>query len=426
MSQSTLKILVPLEHPDMEGGLVRFAAAMAQTRGGEMHLTHILEDGESSETAESLLQQATAVATDQGATAIPHIVRGPNVTKGIQEAVTQWDCNMMIMGWYRSVDKLSVLAAQNRDLAKEVRLDTLILKERDLGKAKRILVPSGGGSHALTGVQIGYELAQLWDSELEVLRIARDRRCNPDDPILQRYCEQLREESNLQLSLLNIDTPTTILPASDVVSTVVERASSDDLVILGASNEWRQDEYLAGSIPDEITNKASCSVLMVRSTLPNRPSLTDIFWVNTIRLDLRSKSKWEAVETLVDALVDEKQVPASQQQMVLETAMARERETSTAIGHEIAVPHARIPNLPGVIGCLGICPEGIDFEGPYAEPVRFVFLLLTPQQNYRSYIPVLAQIATLMRPDETRQEFLRCQTPTEVTALIRRQDAAAH
>ena len=70
--------------------------------------------------------------------------------------------------------------------------------------------------------------------------------------------------------------------------------------------------------------------------------------------------------------------------------------------------------------------EGVDFEGPYREPVRFVFLLLTPQQNYRSYIPVLAQIATLMRPDDTRQQFLQCQTPTEVTALIRQQDNVAH
>ena len=165
---------------------------------------------------------------------------------------------------------------------------------------------------------------------------------------------------------------------------------------------------------------------MVRSTLPNRPSLSDIFWANTIRLDLRPKTRWQAVEALVDALVDEKQVPASQHQMVLETALAREKETSTSIGHEIAVPHARIPNLPGVIGCMGICPEGVDFEGPYREPVRFVFLLLTPQQNYRSYIPVLAQIATLMRPDDTRQQFLQCQTPTEVTALIRQQDNVAH
>ena len=111
---------------------------------------------------------------------------------------------------------------------------------------------------------------------------------------------------------------------------------------------------------------------------------------------------------------------------IRETALAREKETSTSIGHEIAVPHARIPNLPGVIGCMGICPEGVDFEGPYREPVRFVFLLLTPQQNYRSYIPVLAQIATLMRPDDTRQQFLQCQTPTEVTALIRQQDNVAH
>ena len=422
MTPSKLKILVPLALANLEEGLVRFAASMALTREGEIHLTHILQDGESSDVADSLLRKATEVATAEGATAIPHVIRVPNVTKGIQAAVAQWDCNMMIMGWYRGVDKLSAVASQSRTLAKEVRLETLILKERNMGPAKRILVLSGGGSHALTGIQTGYELSQLWGADMEILRVVRDSHCNPDDLILQRYCEQLRQESNLQLSLLGIDLPTTVLPAADVVSTIADRAGPDDLVILGASNEWRQEEYLAGSIPDEITNKVSCSVLIARSTLSNRPSLSDIFWANTIRLSLRPKNKWEAIETLVDALVEEKQVPSSQHQLVLDTAIKRERETSTAIGHEIAVPHARIPDLPGVIGCLGICPEGVDFEGTYPEAVRFVFLLLTPQQNYRSYIPVLAKIATLMRPNETRKRFLDCQTPTDVTSLIRSHD----
>ena len=38
------------------------------------------------------------------------------------------------------------------------------------------------------------------------------------------------------------------------------------------------------------------------------------------------------------------------------------------------------------------------------------FLLLTPQQNYRSYIPVLAQIASLVRNDSMQEALLNAQT----------------
>ena len=70
----------------------------------------------------------------------------------------------------------------------------------------------------------------------------------------------------------------------------------------------------------------------------------------------------------------------------------------------------------------GVEVEGVDFEGVYDEPVRCIFLLLTPQQNYLSYIPVLAQIATFMNVDAARADVLRCQTPSEVTALIKQQE----
>ena len=76
--------------------------------------------------------------------------------------------------------------------------------------------------------------------------------------------------------------------------------------------------------------------------------------------------------------------------------------------------------MEGIIGCLGICRQGIDFEGPTPEPVHFIFLLLTPEQNYRSYIPILAQIATLMHADTTHRDMLASQTPAEITAVLKR------
>ena len=57
--------------------------------------------------------------------------------------------------------------------------------------------------------------------------------------------------------------------------------------------------------------------------------------------------------------------------------------------------------------------------GAGGDPVRYLFLLLTPEENYRSYIPILAQIATLMHSDEIRASFLRCETPSELVAAIK-------
>jgi mannitol/fructose-specific phosphotransferase system IIA component (Ntr-type)/nucleotide-binding universal stress UspA family protein len=424
MAYSKLNILVPLEDPGAEEALVRFAATLAQTRKGELHLTHIVTPEETRSRNGQQLQSAAALAAEYGVRAIPHLLEFQSVTQGIQETVRRWKCNMMVMGWYHKVEKDAILAAQNRALTKAIGVDTLIFKDRNSFPFQRLLVPSGGGSNALMGIQIASELARDWNIPIEILRVVRNPLGRSNDPILQRYCTQLLEGAKLQLELLGVEAPIRILLGKDVATSVAEHTQEGDLVVLGASNDWRQEEHLAGSIPDEIANQVPTSVLMVRSLTPNKSNLSQIFWENTIRLNLHPKDKWDAITQMVDALVEERQVPSSERQNVLDLALERERESSTSLGHETAIPHAPIPDLPGIIGCLGICPDGVDFGGIYDDPVRCIFLLLTPQQNYLSYIPVLAQIATFMKPDPTRAAVLRCQTPSEVTSLIKQQENA--
>ena len=422
MASSELRILVPLESPSEEQALTQFAANLAQTRNGELHLTHIATPQDSPPDANQQLERVAELAKAEGVATETHIVESDDVTTGIQETLKTRNCNMIVMGWYHAVERDAILAAQNRALTKATNVDTLIFKHRDTPPIKRILVPTGGGNNALMGIQLASELARLWQVPIEIVRVARDLRHRADDPILKRYCEQLQEGTKLQLELLGVDAPVQVQHADDVVESIVKHARETDLLVLGASNDWIQEDHLAGSIPDEIANKVLGSVLMVRSLTPNRLRLSSIFWENTIRLDLQPTDKWDAITQMVDALVDERQVPASQRDNVLKRALERERKSSTALGHETAIPHAPIPDLPNIIGCLGICPQGVNFEGLYADPVRCIFLLLTPQQNYLSYIPLLAQIATFMKVDENRNAVLQCQTPSEVVSLIRHQE----
>ena len=422
MTYSKLRILVPLDDPGAEMPLIRFAAALAQTRKGELHLTHIITPNEAQPWNDKHLQWLADLVAEYGVNAKFHLVEFQSVTQGIQETARRLKCNMMVMGWYHEVVKDAILAAQNRALTKAIGIDTLIFKDRNSFPFKRLLVPSGGGSNSLMGIQLASELARGWHIPIEILRVARAPQGQYNALLLQRYCTQLFEGTKLQLELLGVDAPIHILPGKDVVTSIVKHIREGDLVVLGASNDWRQEEHLAGSIPDEIANQVPTSVLMVRSLTPDKSNLSQIFWENTIRLDLHPKNKWDAITQMVDALVEERQVPASERQNVLELALERERKSSTALGHETAIPHAPIPNLPGIIGCLGICPDGVDFGGIYDDPVRCIFLLLTPQKNYLSYIPVLAQIATFIKQDTTRLAVLNCQTPSEITSLIKQQE----
>jgi nucleotide-binding universal stress UspA family protein len=49
--------------------------------------------------------------------------------------------------------------------------------------------------------------------------------------------------------------------------TAFKDSHSQDLIIIGASHEWRIRNVLFGSIPDIVADYADCSVLMVRRHL---------------------------------------------------------------------------------------------------------------------------------------------------------------
>ncbi|MBI93635.1 MAG: hypothetical protein CME05_10590 [Gemmatimonadaceae bacterium] len=426
MPKSAVRILVAIEDPAAEDSLVRLAASLANEPWGELHLTHVVTPDEPDRPdAQTQLARAAQIAVDLGVGAIPHVVHGPSVTQVIGEALQRWNCDILLMGWYGAVDRDTILSANNRALTKALDVDTLIFKDKGLDRVDRVLVPTGGGAHSLMGIEVAHGISQAWDVDMQVTRVARDHECRKGDPLLERYRKQVSDDLRLQLRLLNLDPPFEVIPAKDVVSPIVERAREDDLLVVGAANDWREEGFLAGSIPDEMAYRAPCSVLTVRSRAPSTYRLSSIFWEHTIRLDLHPRDKWEAIDQMVEILVEEKQVPSSQRDNVLEAARSRESKSSTSIGHETAIPHAPLPDLPGIIGALGICPQGVNFDGMSGDVVRYIFLLLTPQQNYRSYIPVLGQIAQLMHTDETRSAFLHCQTPSDLTALIKQREVAA-
>jgi Kef-type K+ transport system membrane component KefB len=111
---------------------------------------------------------------------------------------------------------------------------------------------------------------------------------------------------------------------------------------------------------------------------------------------------------------------------VAEAVLLRERLMSTALGNEIAVPHARLDALKRPVLAVGHSREGIDFDSPDGRPVRLVFLLLTPDQDMGTQIQIMGQIARLFQHESAREfvyasdsvDVLRAHVKAETTPLV--------
>ena len=66
------------------------------------------------------------------------------------------------------------------------------------------------------------------------------------------------------------------------------------------------------------------------------------------------------------------------------------------IGEGIAIPHARVPGLPKLIGYFARLAAPVDYDALDDAPVDLVFLLLAPEAESTAQLKALARIARLL------------------------------
>ncbi|OGG56483.1 MAG: hypothetical protein A3F84_15755 [Candidatus Handelsmanbacteria bacterium RIFCSPLOWO2_12_FULL_64_10] len=97
----------------------------------------------------------------------------------------------------------------------------------------------------------------------------------------------------------------------------------------------------------------------------------------------------------------------------------RERLFPSALGHGVAVPHAYSRALSSRLCAIAQIPDGVDFEAPDGEPVRLVFLLLSPSGDPEGHLATLAEIARIAGDREMRARLMAASHPSELLTIVR-------
>jgi len=138
-----------------------------------------------------------------------------------------------------------------------------------------------------------------------------------------------------------------------------------------------------------------------------------------VLLDSVSGSKAAIIAEILEVLHS---VDADQAMAVI---MEREKLGSTGIGHGIAIPHGRLPELDAPITALIRHAGGIDFDAIDGQPVHIVVILLAPANEDRSHLELLAGLARALQQESVRRAVMEATTAEEVSALFTVQTTSA-
>jgi PTS system fructose-specific IIA component/PTS system nitrogen regulatory IIA component len=131
--------------------------------------------------------------------------------------------------------------------------------------------------------------------------------------------------------------------------------------------------------------------------------LVDYVCKEAVCTKLEAADRDAAIRALLERLVAGKAIAEDAVEPAMAALLKREQLGSTAIGKGVAVPHARMESLDGIVVGVGYCGSGIEFNALDGGPVSHVFLVLGSDDSKEDYVAVMQRISKLVQNDD----FLR-------------------
>lgn len=149
--------------------------------------------------------------------------------------------------------------------------------------------------------------------------------------------------------------------------------------------------------------------------------ITDLLKAEGIGLGVKVSSKRDAIDTLV-ALHDKcgnlKDVAAYK-----EGILKREEMGTTAIGMEVAIPHAKSEAVKAPALAAITVPDGVDYESPDGAPCKLIFMIAATMDG-DVHLEVLARLMQMLMHEDFTSKLKAAKTPKEFLDIIDRQESA--
>jgi len=132
--------------------------------------------------------------------------------------------------------------------------------------------------------------------------------------------------------------------------------------------------------------------------------------------ELQAKEKVRAIEELLDVLLKEKLI--KNKKVILTRLIDREQLESTAIGDQVALPHARVDTGGQIAIAVGRSGKGIDFDSVDKKKVNLIVLVVWNPTLPGLFNHLFAGLARFLRKPEYRQRLFEAKNKNELVKVL--------
>ena len=197
-------------------------------------------------------------ASDAGVRAKGRAIVSHEVAEAVLETVREEDVNLLVVGWKGTGRRGLVLGTNVDRFVQEAPSDVIVFKTAGLKpKINRILVMNAPEWHVSYATGYGILLAKRHKAEITIFSAAQtEMELKQEKAYSNRLAEMCKTHG--------IPVEEKFVKVRSIVDAVVSEAKGYDLLIVGASSEWRLTQFAFGAMQDQIARRVDGPVLMVR------------------------------------------------------------------------------------------------------------------------------------------------------------------
>jgi len=155
---------------------------------------------------------------------------------------------------------------------------------------------------------------------------------------------------------------------------------------------------------------------MEKANIPKHSFFCEYLQLDQVIYNLKATDKIQALEELLDVLV--KLGDIKNKKPVLTRIIDRERLVTTAIGHGIALPHARLDTGGDIAVVVGRSKAGIDFEAVDGKKVHLIILIVWNPSIPGLFNHLFAGLAQFLIKPAYRERIFNATTRKELHKIL--------
>ncbi|EMJ4520791.1 PTS sugar transporter subunit IIA [Clostridioides difficile] len=144
--------------------------------------------------------------------------------------------------------------------------------------------------------------------------------------------------------------------------------------------------------------------------------IIDLLDEKSIKLNLNSKTKSEAIEELVDLVANSGNL--NDKENYKKAILAREEMSTTGIGEGVAIPHAKNSSVTKACIAAAVSKEGIDYESFDGSLSNLFFMIAAPDGANNTHLEVLSRLSTILMDEDFRNKLINSSSEKEFKEII--------